>query len=697
MKRPPESLRRPWTALLLIPAVLILFLVPALSPRRVWAAEETLPATQKTPPPRFELETLVVTGTRVEDEVKSLPQSVTVITSEDIKQAPSNNLVDLLSREVGIQLRSSFGHDKWGGVDLRGFGDTSASNVVVLVDGVRINPPDATGPDLTSVPLDLIERIEILRGAGSVLYGDGAVGGVVNIITRKGTGQPAFRALASAGSFGTLDGRSSLGGEVRKLRFNANADQYATEGFRDNGFLKKKDLGLFLGRNLGGRVSLRASAAYHEDEYGLPGPVSRDDFGSAGGRRSTRFPHDEGGSQDQRYTAGMDMDLGLLGQLELNRAYHFREVDYILGFTPLLDREDQTSTIDEDTRSFSARQVKVFEAWGLEHRLQLGVDHEATGYVRSAPSQAMRHNSRLEKLGAFAAGRVGLTRELTAHLGYRYGVFSGLFREDEFLWFGDVRRWVNGDQFDERWRKSAWDLGLVYAPRPDTSFFASLATSYRFPNVDELAQAEDGLGPQTGAHLEVGGRRSFGDRAEASITLFVTRIEDEIYYGEDPATGIAVNRNYERPTLRRGVEVEVRARPARGLYAWANGTFMEARFEGMSGYIPLVPRYQARVGLEWEMREGLTASAAAAWVGKRFDGNDPTNVLYEPLPAYETVDVKLTWRRKTLTFFVGVNNLFDQAYATAAYSESLYPMPGRNVYAGVSILLEKSKPAASAR
>ena len=697
MNRPPLPRRRHWAVRLLLSAVLALFLVTPLSPARTWAAEETETPAPKTPTPRFELNTLVVTGTRVEDEVKSLPQSVTVITSEDIQEAPSNNLVDLLSREVGIQLRSSFGHDKWGGVDLRGFGDTSASNMVVLVDGVRINPPDATGPDLTAVPLDRIDRIEILRGAGSVLYGDGAVGGVVNIITRKGTGEPAFRALASAGSFDTVDGRASLGGEAHELRFNANADQYATDGFRDNGFLKKKDLGLNLGRDLGGRLSLRASAALHEDEYGLPGPVSREDFESADGRRSTRFPHDEGSSRDQRYTAGMDLDLGRFGQLELTRSYHFRKADYILGFTPLLSREDQTATIDEDTRSFSARQVKVFEAWGLEHRLQLGVDQEATGYVRSSPSQASRHNSRLEKLGVFATGRVGLTRELTAHLGYRYGVFSGLFREDEFLWFGDVRRWVNGDEFDKRWKKSAWDLGLVYEPRPDTSLFTSLATSYRFPNVDELAQAADGLGPQTGTHLEIGGRRSFGDRAEASITLFVTRIEDEIYYGEDPATGIAVNRNYEKPTLRRGVEVEVKARPARALYVWANGTWMEARFEGMNSFIPLVPRYQARLGLEWEVREGLTASAAAAWVGERFDGNDPTNGLYAPLPAYETVDVKMTYRRGALTFFVGVNNLFDRAYATAAYSESLYPMPGRNVYAGVSLLLEKPKPALSAK
>jgi len=688
----PSRVRR---TLLSAALALTLAWLPYPGPTR--AGDETDPPAEKTPS-RFTLGTLVVTGTRIEDEVKSLPQSVTVITSQDIEQAPSNNLVDLLARETGIQLRSSFGHDKWGGIDLRGYGDTASSNVIVLVDGVRLNPPDASGPDLTSIPLDRVERIEILRGAGSVLYGDGAVGGVVNIITRKGSGSPALRAQVSAGGFGTYDGRVSVGGEAHQFRFNLNADGYTTDGYRDNGYLKKKDLGLSLGRDLGSRLILRASADLHRDDYGLPGPVSKDDFDSAEGRRSTLYPNDEGSSRDSRYTAGLDVDLGRFGQLELFRSYRLRDTEYILGYSPLLSREDQTADIDEDTRTFSARQVKVFQALGLEHRLQLGVDHETTGYVRTSPSLASRHNSRIERLGAFAAGRVGLSQTLTAHLGYRYGVFSGLFREDEYLWFGDVRRWVNGDEFDRRWEKSAWNAGLVYAPRPDTSIFTSLSTSYRFPNVDELSQTENGLEPQTGMHFEVGARRGFGDTAEASVTLFMTRIEDEIYYGEDPATGLSTNRNYDKPTVRQGVEVEVKVRPWRRLYVRANGTVLSARFEDMDSYVPLVPRCQARLGVEWQAVEGLTASASAAWVGERFDGNDPTNELYDPLPAYQTVDLKVTYRRGAFSFFAGVNNLFDEAYATAAYSESLYPMPGRNVYAGVSLLLEKpQKPARTAR
>ena len=130
------------------------------SPSPVSGQENELPENI----PHFELEELVVTGTRFGAEVRRLPRHVTVITREDIEQAPGNNLGDLLAREGDVTLRSSFGHDKVSAVDIRGMGEASVSNVLVLVDGVRLNPPDLAGPDLSSIPIDQVERIEILRG-----------------------------------------------------------------------------------------------------------------------------------------------------------------------------------------------------------------------------------------------------------------------------------------------------------------------------------------------------------------------------------------------------------------------------------------------------------------------------------------------------------------------------------------------------
>jgi iron complex outermembrane receptor protein len=170
----------------MVPFFLLFLMIPAI----VGAQDEEMTDEDTKERARFELEEIVVTATREEDEIRKTPKNVTVITSEDIEQASSNNIVDLLARESNVNLRSFFGHDKGAGVDIRGMGDTYVSNVVVVVDGFRLNSPDLSGPDFSSIPLDQIERIEIVRGAGSVLYGDGAVGGVVNIITKKGAQEP---------------------------------------------------------------------------------------------------------------------------------------------------------------------------------------------------------------------------------------------------------------------------------------------------------------------------------------------------------------------------------------------------------------------------------------------------------------------------------------------------------------------------
>ena len=222
-------------------------------------------------PTRFELDEIVVTASATEEPVRSVPRNVTVVTREDIEQAPSKNIVDLLNREVGVNLRSLFGSDKQAVIDIRGMGATAASNIIVMVDGIRMNSADMSGVDFSTMPLEMIERIEIVRGAGSVLYGSGAVGGVINIVTRKGTPETETRLYAAYGSYDTCDTRAGVSGSFEDLGFHLNAGYYDTGGYRDNSALMKKDLNGVFDYFLTDAITLNLSGAFHEDEYGLAG------------------------------------------------------------------------------------------------------------------------------------------------------------------------------------------------------------------------------------------------------------------------------------------------------------------------------------------------------------------------------------------------------------------------------------------
>ena len=164
--------------------------------------------------------------------------STTIITSEDLRRAPQSTLQDILSREAGIQTTSLYGGVNGTGtaVDMRGFGVTAPSNVLVLVDGRRFNDADIPGFDFSLIPMNSIERVEITRGnSGGVLYGDGAVGGVINIVTKNGAGTaPNARVEGAFGSFNTREGKISASGSSNGFSAAVFGNAFSSDGYRAN-------------------------------------------------------------------------------------------------------------------------------------------------------------------------------------------------------------------------------------------------------------------------------------------------------------------------------------------------------------------------------------------------------------------------------------------------------------------------------
>jgi TonB-dependent siderophore receptor len=628
---------------------------------------------------RFEMEEVVVTATMIEEPIREIPKNVTVITREDIEQASSNNVVDLLAREANINLLSFFGTDKSASVDIRGFGQTGVSNVVVMVDGFRLNPPDLAGPDFSSVPLDQIERIEIVRGGGSVLYGDGAVGGVINIITKKGPRKTGARLLTSYGSYDAFDGAASLGGQLHGLSGSLDGSYYDSEGYRDNGGLRKKDGSAKLSYDVNDRLGLAWGASYHKDKQGFPGGVPLEDVDSRGKRTESSSPNDFGETTDKRVSGIVEAKAGPLGVLRFSTGYRQRDNDFIIGFTPLLSKGEQTDTIDEDTWTLSLGLTKPYELLGRKHKLLLGADYYRTDYVTERIGQRTKKDSDIGDLGLFVMNEWKLLTPLTFSLGYRHNTYDSTIRTSRLVRSGEDVKWERSDKSDEDWKNQAFETGIVYNMGTMATLFASYASSFRVPNVDELALSEDDLKPQEGKHIDVGLRGFIGDLFEFSLTLFQIDIKDEIFFDSINQ----VNRNFDDDTRRRGIETEVKCYPIDILYLWANYTYMQAKFEERDTDVPLVPRHKASLGVEWTILEPLRLAVTGTWVGSRFDGNDESNEEFKKVDGYKVFDAKLTYTHGPLRVFGGVNNIFDELYSTVAFSEIYYPMPTRNYYVGV--------------
>ena len=221
------------------------------------------------------LEEVVVTATRDVQEIRKIPANVTVITREGIEQSNAQNVVDLLRNEVDIEVQDYYGNGKSASVDIRGFGETGPLNTLVLVDGRRVNEIDLSGVDWSQIPLDQIERVEIVRGSGSVLYGDNAAGGVINIITRKPEKPISVQAEGVGGSYGYYKGGTSVAGKWGPLSAILSASYQNTDGYRENGFLRAKDIGGKFIYDLNENLSFNLSGSFHQDDTGLPGGFPR--------------------------------------------------------------------------------------------------------------------------------------------------------------------------------------------------------------------------------------------------------------------------------------------------------------------------------------------------------------------------------------------------------------------------------------
>ena len=200
--------------------------------------------------------------------------STSVITSEEIMRSPGQSIQDIIAREPGVQTWSVFGAVNGAGttIDLRGFGASAASNTLVLLNGRRLTDIDLAGVDFSAISRESIERIEITRGnSGTVLYGDGAVGGVVNIVTKTGENLPP--SLRIGGGFGTFNQRegnfsanASAGGFSAAMFGNA----FDSDGFRKNNALQQRSVAGDFRYNVGGGT-FYLNVTADDQKLGLPG------------------------------------------------------------------------------------------------------------------------------------------------------------------------------------------------------------------------------------------------------------------------------------------------------------------------------------------------------------------------------------------------------------------------------------------
>ncbi|MEM7304174.1 MAG: TonB-dependent receptor [Pseudomonadota bacterium] len=655
------------------------------------------------------LDNLLVTATSPDGTSNTLPNSVLIIPSEKIKNSGATTLVDVLKGEANMNLQAFTETGKNSSIDIRGMGATAPSNVLLMVDGQRINNNDLSGADYTSIPLETIEKIEVIRGGGSVRYGDGAVGGVINVITKTPEENGLHGELyARVGEFNTQDNRSYFSYANGSVDMTAALSRYHTDGFRDNGDLKRRsafgqiNYELFTGINVFGRASIL------EDEGGLPGPISREAYeGTWRQRQSTNFPNDESETNEQLYNIGIEIVTEDSGTLVLETGYRDRDNPFTIGFSPLIPIEDQSNKINVDTITASARYELPFELADYSHRFFAGFEWEDTDYLRTqngtdVVGTSARREGEVHRGAGYFETVLNGPHSISLTSGYRLERFSTSQADqtlgedcDTILVFVNppgifvptqvncVAKFETSDSNKNVWYNHAANLGVVWEPTDWLTLYASISRNFRSPNIDELLFASQNLVPQKGISKDLGMRIRNFNNLDVSLSVFSLQIKDEIVFAEDPILATSVNRNLDSKTERIGLELDIIYEPVSSLVLSGNLGYVRARLKDEDADIPLVPRITAAADANLSLSDRASINLDVIHVSERIDGNDFGTSNYPVLEPYTVVNLNGRYEFSYFELFAGVQNLTNEVYSTIAYSSTYYPMPERNGFIGL--------------
>lgn len=628
------------------------------------------PATGSSASPNID-EHLVVIG-RADNSPLNIAANVNVIDAAAIAMSGATNLTEVLRGQSGIQIA-----DNNIGVSfaMRGFSaSTAVNNTLILVDGRRLNSIDIAAPSLNAIPLNFVERIEILAGSAGVLYGDQAVGGVINIVT-KSPEQHAGGVQLSGGSFNTYEGRADLSGAINdRWRYYVTGSYNQGDNYRQH---NASQTGSILGRLQYQTATDRffIEISYYDDDRENPGSISATDFKQDPRQSWNRdeYVHEmttvaRSGYQHQlnsHWTLFADVDYSdtLVSSLNWGAASH--NTRSLLMFSP------------KAQASYPTRQGELQWVTGLD------ISRGKADYASVEEGQHIATRSNVQQMhSAYLQATVPLSPRLSYVVGGRYAKVT-----DELV---DGAVYPKGIDLDEDAR--AFELGLNYRPNGEQRFYLRTDENFRFAKVDEQAYTPKdimGLKPQTGRSFEAG-----WDWVLASHTLrtnvYRLDLEDEIVFdpsAEKPIGGAFEGANVNADASRRyGASADWGWQVSQALqlglaYHYVDAEFTEGLNQGKA--LSWVAQHSGRGYLSFDFAEHFQVFAEAIYTGKRFIEGDNANEG-DRLASYVLGNLALNYQRGDWHSSLRIDNLFDKQYVSSGYfggewGDSYYVGRGRDI------------------
>lgn len=621
----------------------------------------TAPATSAAP-----IDTVVVTATRTRQDLWRTGDSLSVITGADLQSQQIVAVSDALEEVPGVTIVRNGGPGQTTTIGLRG---AEAGQTVVLIDGVRINDPSTVDDEalLGDLLINNVDRIEVLRGPQSTLYGSDAIGGVVNILTKRGGPRPLLvTASAEGGSFDTYRLNAAAHGTLYNFDYGAAVNYFHTNGI---------------------------SAA--DSRNGNP---ETDGTGNLGLTANTRY----------HVTSALSLDLrGYYTKARTDFDDNYLPPTYLVSDSPVYERNDLLAGYAGINLALFAGRLRNRIAYIATHSsrsifdspfyLPLHEDYAYRGTVSRVEYQGIFD---LDKNSQFTFGaetqRSTLHSETAGAIGASgHDRITGYYLQGQTT-LRDELTLIGGVRYDDDQAfggHTSIKLAAAWSPNGGTTVLrANYGDGFKAPTLYELysqySNPVENLAPETAHGWEAGLDQSLWDgRIRVSATYFDRRTKNLIDFFScfgitSPACTLrsAVGGYYYNVGRARahGVELSLTASATDTISLGANYTYMHATNALTHTDLARRPHDMASIHANWQVATNWSLGASAVYVGRRFDGANDTTRLASHVTANLYASHALN---DHLQLFARIENLFDARYEPVAG----YGAPGRAVYGGVRL------------
>lgn len=590
----------------------------------VYAAEEEVPE-------EYSFDQVVVTATRTPQKVSKVAGDVSVISAVQLEQKGAHTLADALEGIPGVSVMQYGGRNSKATPIIYG-----SDRVVVMMDGKRLNLPQGiavggSGFDINTVLLgNNVERIEVVRGGGSTLYGADAVGGVINIITKKNIDEVKSNVVLEAGSQSSTRYALNTQGRANRWSWQVNGVQDKTDGQRPNSDYKGKDVNVRLTRDLSDSENLTFTWDYHGDHGGMPGKMNKVGGQYQWGTSAALTDY----SEQQRHNWGVEYNKQEEHGKRMLRYYKNEQIYSGYNWGDF----KHTNTVEAwEYQQDHQADAKHLLTWGGEHRKE---------EVISSGEGNIPHERKVTSVYLQDSYQMNTAWNMTTGL-----------------------RYDDNSQYGKNWLPK---VAFNYEQDARTNYFVSWAKVAKAPNFDDLywedpyMKGNPNLKAEHGWTMEAGVKKQLGIEENLTLTLFKQELTDAIRWKDDYST----TENLDS-LKNQGVTLAYNARLSPVLTTDVNYTYTDSRKNGTER-LSNVPYHAFNVGLHYKQGK-FSQSLYGYYLSDK--GENSTAV-----GSHLTVNTKLNYQMTaSQSLYLNVMNLFNKQYQTI----SGYPGQERMVVVGM--------------